>query len=62
MKENIIKVDRDGRTSDDSNFWQYDLYCDNCGKYILTHVSVMTPEVNSKDYCISCMMTKEKNK
>lgn len=58
MKTNIKKLDKDGKQTEDSKFWTYDTYCDNCGQYIPTSSTIKMPDLNEKDLCSSC---KEKN-
>lgn len=58
MKLNIKKIDRDGKPStEDSKWWQWDSYCDNCGKYIKSITTVIMPDINKnkKDYCDDCL-------
>lgn len=54
MKANVKKVDKDGRESEDSKFWTYDLYCDTCGQFIQSYISVRMPDRSEKEYCHTC--------
>ena len=54
MKTNIKKLDRDGKQTEDSNFWTYDTYCDNCGQYMPTLPTIKMPDLNEKDLCLIC--------
>lgn len=61
MKTNVKKVDKDGRESNDSKFWTYDVYCDVCGQYISSPTTVIMPNRNEKDYCHTCAVNTVKN-
>lgn len=61
MKTNVKKVDKDGRESNDSKFWTYDVYCDVCGQYISSPTTVIMPNRDEKDYCHTCAVNTAKN-
>jgi ribosome-binding protein aMBF1 (putative translation factor) len=61
MKTNVKKVDKDGRESNDSKFWTYDVYCDVCGQHISSPTTVIMPNRNEKDYCPTCAVNTAKN-
>ena len=48
------KLDKDGKQTEDSKFWTYDTYCDNCGQYIPTPSTIKMPDLNEKDLCSNC--------
>lgn len=61
MITNIDKVGRDGKSSDSTPFWTYNIICDKCNAFIKTETTVRIPNLNETHICKDCE-NKDKNK
>ena len=57
MKKNIQKVNAFCKPSEKGSWWNWETYCDKCGKYVGGRHTLNSkiPNTDEIDYCISCL-------
>ena len=57
MKKNIQKVNAFCKPSENGSWWNWQTYCDKCGKYVggKNTLNGFKPNTDEVDYCLSCL-------